>query len=90
MARKGDRKWATQSVIVKKSHPRARGRASAAHVARKFADRIYTSRETGTSWRFRQRPPDCFSSMKTVCPKPDVCLVTGRLKRGARSRRSCR
>lgn len=77
-----------QTVIVQKSA--AKTRAKAAKLARKYADRIYTSRETSTSWRFRQRPPDCFLTMKTVCFKDGICLVVGKLKRGACSRRSCR
>ena len=47
-----------QTVIVSKDV--ARTRAKATKVARKFANRIYTSRETKTSWRFRQRPPKDF------------------------------
>lgn len=77
-----------QTVIVRKS--RARTRTQAEKLARKYADRIYTSRETKTSWRFRQRPPSCFLTMRTVCFDNGVCLVVGKLKRGARSKRGCR
>ena len=79
---------ATQSVIVKTT--RARTRTQATKVARKHANRIYTSRETSTSFRFRQRPPSCFLTLRTKCLPNGVCLVVGKLKRGARSRRSCR
>lgn len=79
---------ATQSVIVKKS--RAKTRKAAAKVARKYADRIYTSRETETSFRFRQRPPSCFLTIKTKCLDNGICLVVGKLKPRAKSRRSCR
>lgn len=83
--------WATQSVIVKKTHPRAASRTAAERIARRHAERIYTGRETGTSWRFRQRPPGCFvaGTMRTLCVTEHVCLIRGRLKRGARGRGRC-
>jgi hypothetical protein len=80
---------AKQTVIVKKSAAKTRSRA--AKVAKKYADRIYTSRETKNVWRFRQRPPSCFSGgMRTWC-KPDksVCVVYGTLKSGASKRKAC-
>lgn len=75
---------ALQTVIVRKTHPRARTRAGAAAIARKFSDRVYTSRETSTSWRFRRRPPSCFvrGSFRTACPTEHVCLTRGTLKKG--------
>lgn len=75
--------WATWSVIVKKTHPRATSRSA--------ASRIHTSRETGTSWRFRQRPRERFvvDSMRALCVTEHVCFVRGRLKPGARWRGRC-
>jgi len=82
--------WAKQSVIVRKTHPKAKTRVGATRVARRYADRIYTSRETRSSWRFRQRPPGCFRVMKTKSLSSHVLLVLGLLKKGARARRACR
>lgn len=81
-----------QTVIVKKTHPAARTRAAAARVARPFADRIGAPRETGTSFRFRQRPEACFAagSYRTARPTPHVSVVYGEVKRSARRRKSCR
>lgn len=79
-----------QTVIVRKSA--APTRAAALRLARRHADRIYTSRETSTSWRFRQRPPSCFAGrMRTFCvPGGKVCVVYGTLREGAEKRRACR
>lgn len=85
------RKGALQTVIVKKTLAPTRSRAR--QEARKHADRIYTSRETGTSFRFRQRPPKCFqkSSYRTECiRRGSVCLVYGQLKAKMRDRKECR
>jgi len=73
-----------QTVIISKEIAATRDEATL--IARRFANRIYTSRGTKTSWRFRQRPPDDFvkSSFRTF-KVPDfegVTLVYGRLKRG--------
>lgn len=71
-----------QTVIVSKDV--AKTRAKATKVARKFANRIYTSRETKNSWRFRQRPPKDFDqkSFRTfpVPGEKGVSLVYGTLK----------
>lgn len=85
-----------QTVIVRKSA--APTRKAAEKLARRHADRIYTARETEKSWRFRQRPPDCFVrrkrglSFRTFCVPPDrsVCIVYGELKKGAEKRKACR
>ena len=85
------RTGAKQTVIVKKSVAKTRGKA--AKVAEKYADRIYTSRQTKDVWRFRQRPPSCFQegSMKTWCkPGNGVCIVYGTLKKGADKRKACK
>lgn len=79
-------KWDLQTVIVSKDE--APTRAKATTIARDFAKRIYTSRETDDSWRFRQRPPTDFveKSFRTrSIPGRGVSLVYGRLKRGAKS-----
>lgn len=71
-----------QTVIVTKKV--AKTRAAATKVARKYANRIYTSRETKNTWRFRQRPPDEFKKGTFRTFKiPDVegvSLVYGDLK----------
>jgi len=71
-----------QTVIVSKD--RAATRAGATKVARAHANRIYTSRETDTSWRFRQRPPTDFvkGSFRTftIPGEAGVSLVYGELK----------
>lgn len=73
-------KTVKQSVIVKKDG--VESRSQAVKIAGKYADRIYTSRETGSSWRFRQRPPSDFKkgTLKTVKINPHVSLVVGKLK----------
>lgn len=47
-----------QTIIVSKNIAPTREEAKA--IAAPYARRIYTSRETKNSWRFRQRPPDDF------------------------------
>ena len=72
-----------QTVIVSKQI--ASSREQATEIAGKFANRIYTSRETGESWRFRQRPPGDFKSgtFRTfhVPGNEGVTLVYGDLKK---------
>lgn len=90
MARK-KKTGALQTVIVKKSYASTKRKATAE--AKKHADRIYTSRETGTSWRFRQRPLKCFSrgTFKTKCIRDGkVCLTYGTLKKAMKDRPECR
>lgn len=82
---------AKQTVIVKKKTAKTRGEA--AKVAKKYADRVYTSRGEKNVWRFRQRPPECFvpGTMRTWCkPGNGVCIVYGTLKDGAEKRKSCK
>lgn len=70
-----------QTVIVHKTH--AKDRKTAQGIARGFARRMYTSRETSTSYRFRQRPPGHFveGSFRTKkTPKKGVTIVYGKLK----------
>ena len=73
--------YAKQSIIIAKTH--ASDRDKAKEVARGFADRLYTSRETSTSYRFRQKPPAHFveGSYRTKSiPKKGVTIVYGQLK----------
>jgi hypothetical protein len=60
-------------------------------VARRYADRLYTVRETGTSFRFRQRPPSCFvkTSYKTAQPTKHVSVVYGEVKKSEERRHAC-
>jgi hypothetical protein len=71
-----------QTVIVSKDL--ADTRAEATEIAREFANRIYTSRETKNTWRFRQRPPKDFKkgTFRTFkVPGTDgVSMVYGTLK----------
>jgi len=73
-----------QTIIVSKSV--AKTRAKAERLARPHAQRIYTSRETSHSWRFRQRPPTDFKkgSFRTfpLPGHPGIALVYGDLKAG--------
>lgn len=75
--------WKKQTVLVSKKA--APTRAAAERMAREYADRIYTSRETANFWRFRQRPPACFlGSLKSRRIRSGkVVLVYGNLKKGA-------
>lgn len=80
--------WDLQTVIVSKDV--APTRAKATTIARENAKRIYTSRETKDSWRFRQRPPGDFvkGSFRTrSIPALGISLVYGRLKPGKTSAR---
>jgi len=71
-----------QTVIVSKSV--AGSREEAVRIARPFANRIYTCKETGSSYRFRQRTPEDFkrSSFRSfeVPGRLGVTLVYGSLK----------
>ena len=82
-----------QTVMVRKSA--APTLAKAKKLAKPHADRIYTSRQTKNFWRFRQRPPACFSptnpGYKTVCIQDgNVCLVYATLRKDVGKKRSCR
>jgi predicted nucleotide-binding protein (sugar kinase/HSP70/actin superfamily) len=72
--------WINQSVIVKKSHPLVKSEKDAEEIARKYADRIYTSRETESSYRFRQMDDDKFSKFRTKVINKYVSIVYGLLK----------
>ncbi len=84
-------KYDLQTVIVKKVHDgRRRSRSQAERIADEHAHRaIYTSRETSTSYRFRQRPPSDFveGTFRTRGIGNGVSLVFGKLKRGMRVHR---
>lgn len=75
-----------QTIIVKKSAGKSSlTREDAQEVADKYAKKaIYTSRETGQSYRFRQRPPSDFvkGSFRTVKVGEGVSLVRGELRQG--------
>jgi hypothetical protein len=72
--------WAKQTVIIDKSV--SKDREDAKKKAKRFADRLYTSRETGSSYRFRQLHPSKFKkgSFRTSKPKHGVSIVYGELK----------
>ena len=72
-----------QTIIVTKAV--AKTRAKAQQLAEPHSHRLYTSRETSKSWRFRQRPPSDFKkgSFRTF-PLPGhhgITLIYGDLKR---------
>lgn len=81
-----------QTVIVSKS--RTKSRSKAEKIARKHASRMYTSRETKSSFRFRQRPPKDFveGSFRTfqVPDEEGVSLVYGDLKKNPSIAREAR
>jgi len=81
-----------QTVIVSKDHPEVETFEDAVAVARDYADRIYTSRETSTSFRFRQRPPSCFvkGTFWQESPEPGVFLTYGILRPGMTKKASCK
>lgn len=72
-----------QTIIVSKEIASTRNRAE--KLARPYANRIYTSRETKGSYRFRQRPPSDFKSKSfrsfPLPQEPGIVLVYGDLKR---------
>jgi hypothetical protein len=73
---------AKQTIIVLKAHPKVKTRADAKKIAIRYADRIYTSRETSTSFRFRQKPPSKFKkgTFRTEKKTKYVSIVWGELK----------
>lgn len=81
---------ALQTILVSRKLAPTRKKAEA--IARKFADRIYTSRKTKEFWRFRQRPPTCFSGeYKSKAIKDGkIVFVYATLKPGSRERKQCR
>jgi len=83
--------WAQQTVIVRIS-PTIIAMEDAEEVARRYADRMYTVRVTPTSFRFRQRPPECFvkGSFRTKRMSEAVSIVYGRLKPSFSKKRSCK
>jgi len=74
-------KRAKQTVIVKKSRA-VDTLEKAKRLAREYADRLYTHRETSQSFRFRQRPPEDFfpGTFKTERVSASVAVVWGQLK----------
>jgi len=72
-----------QTIIISKKL--AKTRKQAEKLARPYARKIYTSRETKHSFRFRQRPPSDFikKSFRSfrLPHKPGIVLVYGKLKR---------
>lgn len=93
MPRKSD--FVPQTVIIKKGHPNAPNRGAAIKVAQYHTGRASnTIRETKTSYRIRQRPTTCFQpgTFRTKCrgKRKLACVTYGRLKPGARDRKSCR
>ena len=72
-----------QTIIVSKRIAKT-CKAAEKH-ARKHTGSIYTVRETGSSWRFRQRPPSDFVAKSfrsfPIPESPEVVLVYGKLKR---------
>lgn len=83
--------WAKQTIIVRIS-PFVTALEDAEEIAHRFADRLYTVRVTPTSFRFRQRPPECFvkGSLRTKRIDDDVSIIYGRLKRSVSKKRSCK
>jgi hypothetical protein len=72
-------KYVLQSVIVKKSK-KIGSVAKAMRIAREYADRIYTTRETASSFRFRQRKVSDFDKFRSKKINNYITLVYGRLK----------
>lgn len=72
-----------QSIIIKKTHPDVHNRKDAEKIARKYADRIYTSRETQSSYRFRQRPVTDFDreSLRVEHKGKHISIIWGNLKK---------
>lgn len=71
--------FAKQSILVSKNI--AQERDDAKEVARKFADKIYTSRGTSKTWRFRQRSPKLFipGSFRVAHIKPGISIIYGQI-----------
>jgi hypothetical protein len=72
--------WEMQTVIVPKSL--AGSLEEATRIAKRVASKIYTSRETDSSYRFRQRPPEDFvaGTFRTSKLKSGVTVIYGEIK----------
>jgi len=72
---------AKQTILVSKKI--AKSIIEATKIARRYADRIYTSRETENFYRFRQRPPEDFieGSYKTNKVGNGIYIIYGELKK---------
>lgn len=79
-----------QVIIVKKTV--AKNRRTAKRIARPYADRLTPVKETGSSFRFTQRPTSCFiaGTYRTAKLPSGVSFIYGVLKRGAQNRKSCK
>lgn len=73
--------WDMQTVIVKKSK-KIDSVTKAKSKIKGLAKRIYTSRETSDSYRFRQRPPEDFvkGTFRTEKINEEVTVIWGKLK----------
>jgi hypothetical protein len=70
-----------QTVIVKKTHPKASSLSGAKSIAKEVLDREPpTSRETEDSYRFRNKPPEDFVRLRTKEIADHVSIVGGPLK----------
>lgn len=81
---------AKQTVIVKKTV--AKSRKAARRIAKSHVDRLTKSDETGSSFRFVQRPTSCFipGTYRTAVLPSGVSIVYGVLKRGSQRRKACK
>lgn len=81
---------AKQVIIVKKTA--AKSRRAAARLARPHAERRAAAQETGASFRFIQRPTNCFipGTYRTAKLSKNISIVYGVLKRGAKNRTACK
>lgn len=81
---------AKQTVLVKKTS--ARTRRAARRAVKPYVDRISKVEETGSSFRFVQRPVSCFvkGSYRTAMLPNGVSFIYGVLKRGAQNRKACK
>ena len=69
-----------QSILVSKKI--AKSREEAKRIARKYADRIYTIRETENYYRIRQRPPEDFKGgYRTQKVANGIYIVWGNFKK---------
>lgn len=80
---------ALQTILVSRKLAPTRKKAEA--IARKYANRLYTSRKTKEFWRFRQRPPTCFSGdyKSKAIEDGAIVFVYATLKKDAMGRKIC-
>lgn len=91
MAKKKDKDWVEQAVIVKKTHPWVKTKAQAIRLSQYHTKNGFRmADETPRSFRVTQKPSRCFMKFRAQKRGDDVTVIWGKLKKGAARKKSCR